>query len=40
MNVPVPGQESGGLHWFFSIIGCMCAFFVLVYFVGRRSGVV
>lgn len=40
MNVPVPGQESDGVHWFFSIIGCMCIFFVLVYFVGRRSGVV
>ncbi|BFZ57048.1 CorA metal ion transporter [Savitreella phatthalungensis] len=40
MNVPVPGQESEGLHWFFSILGCMAVFFVLIYFLGRRSGVV
>lgn len=23
MNVPVPGQDSGSLWWFFGIVGCM-----------------
>jgi magnesium transporter len=40
MNVPVPGQESEGTTWFFGIVGCMAIFFVLVYVLGRRSGVV
>ncbi|ORY81001.1 hypothetical protein BCR37DRAFT_348581 [Protomyces lactucae-debilis] len=40
MNVPVPGQESEGTTWFFGIVGCMALFFVLVYVLGRRSGVV
>lgn len=29
MNVEVPGQEDGGLGWFFGIVGCFVAFMVI-----------
>jgi Mg2+ and Co2+ transporter CorA len=29
MNVPVPGEDSQGLGWFFGIVGCFAAFMVV-----------
>lgn len=36
MNVPVPGKESGGLGWFFGIIGIIGAMVVLSLGAARR----
>jgi len=36
MNVPVPGQESGKLYWFFGIIGAIATFVTVCLVVARR----
>lgn len=36
MNVPVPGKDSGGLEWFFGIIGVIAAIVVGSLGLARR----
>lgn len=36
MNVPVPGQESETLYWFFGILGSICVFVVVSFYVAKR----
>ena len=36
MNVPVPGRDSGGLGWFFGIVGVLLVFIVISCLVARR----
>lgn len=36
MNVPVPGQASGELYWFFGILGSICAFVVASFYIAKR----
>ncbi|KAA6407266.1 MAG: hypothetical protein FRX48_09068 [Lasallia pustulata] len=36
MNVPVPGRESGGLGWFFGIIGTIGVFILVFVTIARR----
>ncbi|KAJ5101336.1 hypothetical protein NUU61_003558 [Penicillium alfredii] len=36
MNVPVPGEETSGLAWFFSILGVFAAFMVLSIIAANR----
>jgi len=36
MNVPVPGRDSGGLGWFFGIVGVLLLFIVVSCLVARR----
>lgn len=36
MNVPVPGRESGGLGWFFGIVGVIAAFVTICLVVAKR----
>ena len=40
INVKVPGQDVDSLQWFFGIVGFMCAFFALIYILGRARGLV
>ncbi|CAG8554523.1 2163_t:CDS:2 [Funneliformis mosseae] len=40
MNVPVPGQESDGLTWFFSILLSLLIFAVVGVLVAHRTGIV
>ncbi|CAI2179958.1 13792_t:CDS:2 [Funneliformis geosporum] len=40
MNVPVPGQESDGLTWFFSILLSLIIFAVVGVLVAHRTGIV
>ncbi|KAI5803139.1 hypothetical protein EDC01DRAFT_495522 [Geopyxis carbonaria] len=36
MNVPIPGQESGSLGWFFGILGTIFMFVFVSFFVAKR----
>ncbi|PYH44573.1 magnesium transporter CorA family protein [Aspergillus saccharolyticus JOP 1030-1] len=36
MNVPVPGQDAGGLGWFFGIVGCFVVFIIVCCILSRR----
>lgn len=36
MNVPVPGQDTTGLGWFFGILGIICALMVISLFCSWR----
>lgn len=36
MNVPVPGQDSDQLYWFFGILGSICVFVVASFYVAKR----
>ena len=36
MNVPVPGKDSGGLGWFFGILGTIAGFVVCCLTVAKR----
>ncbi|KAJ5773634.1 hypothetical protein N7457_008530 [Penicillium paradoxum] len=36
MNVPVPGEDTQGLAWFFGILGCFVAFMVICIFAATK----
>lgn len=40
MNVPVPGQESEGLTWFFSILASLILFAIVLVVMAHRTGIV
>ncbi|PKC65806.1 cora-domain-containing protein [Rhizophagus irregularis] len=40
MNVPVPGQESEGLTWFFSILASLIIFAIVLVVMAHRTGIV